>query len=39
MIVVKAEEKVVRMLPALIVSKKEIDEGISKLEQTFKEME
>ena len=38
MLVVKAEEQVIRLFPALIVSKKEIDEAISKINETFKEM-
>ena len=37
MLVVKAEEQVIRLFPALIVSKKEIDEAISKIEKTCKE--
>ena len=39
MLVVKAEEQVVRLFPALIVSKKEIDEAISKIDKTCKEMD
>ena len=38
MLVVKAEEQVIRLFPALIVSKKEIDEAISKIDETCKEM-
>ena len=38
MLVVKAEEQVIRLLPALIVSKKEIDEAISKLSKVCDEM-
>jgi len=38
MLVVKAEEQVIRLFPALIVSKKEIDEAISKINETCKEM-
>ena len=38
MLVVKAEEQVIRLLPALIVSKKEIDEAISKIELVCKEI-
>jgi len=38
MLAVKAEEQVTRLLPALIVSKKEIDEAISKINETCKEM-
>jgi len=38
MLVVKAEEQVIRLFPALIVSKKEIDEAISKINDTCKEM-
>ena len=38
LLVVKAEEQVIRLLPALIVSKKEIDEAISKINDTCKEM-
>ena len=38
MLVVKAEEQVIRLFPALIVSKKEIDEAISKIDKTCKEM-
>ena len=38
MLVVKAEEQVIRLFPALIVSKKEIDEAISKINKTCKEM-
>jgi len=37
MLVVKAEEQVIRLFPALIVSKKEINEAISKIEQACKE--
>ena len=37
MLVVKAEEQVIRLFPALIVSKKEIDEAISKIDQACKE--
>ena len=37
MLVVKAEEQVIRLFPALIVSKKEIDEAISKIDKTCKE--
>ena len=39
MLVVKAEEQVIRLFPALIVSKKEIDEAISKIELVCKEMD
>ena len=38
MLVVKAEEQVIRLFPALIVSKKEIDEAISKIDQACKKM-
>ena len=38
MLVVKAEEQVIRLFPALIVSKKEIDEAINKLDQTCKKI-
>ena len=38
MLVVKAEEQVIRLFPALIVSKKEIDEGINKINKACKEM-
>ena len=38
MLVVKAEEQVIRLFPALIVSKKEIDEAISKIDKACKEM-
>ena len=38
MLVVKAEEQVIRLFPALIVSTKEIDEAISKIDKTCKEM-
>jgi len=38
MLVVKAEEQVIRLFPALIVSKKEIDEAINKIAKTCKEM-
>ena len=38
MLVVKAEEQVIRLFPALIVSKKEIDEAVSKIDKTCKEM-
>ena len=38
MLVVKAEEQVIRLFPALIVSKKEIEEAISKIDKTCKEM-
>lgn len=38
MLVVKAEEQVIRLFPALIVSKKEIDEAISKIDKTCKEI-
>ena len=38
MLVVKAEEQVVRLFPALIVSKKEIDEAINKLDKACKEI-
>ena len=38
MLVVKAEEQVIRLFPALIVSKKEIDEAINKIDKTCKEM-
>jgi acetylornithine/N-succinyldiaminopimelate aminotransferase len=34
---VKASENVIRLLPPLIVTKKEIDEGINILEKTAKE--
>ena len=37
MLVVKAEEQVIRLFPALIVSKKEIDEAINKLDKACKE--
>ncbi len=37
MLVVKAEEQVIRLLPALIVSKSEIDEAITKLDKACKE--
>ena len=37
MLVVKAEEQVIRLFPALIVSKREIDEAISKIDKTCKE--
>ena len=37
MLVVKAEEQVIRLFPALIVSKKEIDEAISKIDKACKE--
>ena len=38
LLVVKAEEQVIRLFPALIVSKKEIDEAISKIDKACKEM-
>ena len=38
MLTVKAEEQVIRLFPALIVSKKEIDEGIDKLDKTCNEI-
>ena len=38
MLVVKAEEQVIRLFPALIVSKKEIDEAISKIDKACKEV-
>ena len=38
MLVVKAEEQVIRLFPALIVLKKEIDEAATKIEQACKEM-
>ena len=38
MLVAKAEEQVIRLFPALIVSKKEIDEAISKINKACKEM-
>ena len=38
MLVVKAEEQVIRLFPALIVSKKEIDEAIIKIDLACKEM-
>lgn len=38
MLAVKAEEQVIRLFPALIVSKKEIDEAINKLTRACKEM-
>ena len=38
MLVVKAEEQVIRLFPALIISKKEIDEAISKIDQACKKM-
>ena len=38
MLVVKAEEQVIRLFPALIVSKKEIDEAINKIAKTCREM-
>ena len=38
MLVVKAEEQVIRLIPALIVSKKEIDEAIRKIDKACKEM-
>jgi acetylornithine/N-succinyldiaminopimelate aminotransferase len=37
MLGVKASENVIRLLPPLIVTKKEIDEGINILEKTAKE--
>ena len=38
MLVVKAEEQVIRLFPALIASKKEIDEAITKIDKACKEM-
>jgi acetylornithine/N-succinyldiaminopimelate aminotransferase len=38
MLAVKAEEQVVRLFPALIVTKKEIEEAISKIDKVCKEM-
>jgi acetylornithine/N-succinyldiaminopimelate aminotransferase len=38
MLVIKAEEQVIRLFPALIVSKREIDEAISKIDIACKEM-
>jgi len=38
MLTVKAEENVIRLFPPLTVSKKEIEEGISKIEKVCKEM-
>jgi len=38
MLTVKAEENVVRLFPPLIVSNKELDEGIAKIENACKEM-
>lgn len=38
MLVVKAEEQVIRLFPALIVSKNEIDEAINKIDKTCNEM-
>ena len=39
MLVVKAEEQVIRLFPALIVSKKEIDEAIAKIDKVCKEID
>ena len=38
MLVVKAEEQVIRLFPALIASKKEIDKAIIKIDLACKEM-
>ncbi|MDC0052095.1 aspartate aminotransferase family protein [bacterium] len=38
MLTVKAEENVIRLFPPLIVSNKELDEAINKIESTCKEM-
>ncbi len=38
MLVVKAEENVIRLFPPLVVEKKELDEGINKIEAVCKEM-
>ena len=38
MLVIKAEEQVIRLFPPLIVSKKEIDEAIVKIDKTCKEI-
>ena len=38
MLVVKAEENVIRLFPPLVVEKKELDEGINKIESVCKEM-
>ena len=38
MLTVKAEEQVIRLFPALIVSKKQKDEGIYKLDKTCNEI-
>ena len=38
MLTVKAAENVIRLFPPLIVNNKELDEAISKIEKTCKEM-
>ena len=38
MLTVKAEENVIRLFPPLIVTNKELDEAINKIELTCKEM-
>ena len=38
MLTVKAEENVIRLFPPLIVSNKELDEGIDKIEKVCGEM-
>ncbi len=38
MLTVKASENVVRLFPPLIISKKELDEAIKKIEKVCKEM-
>ena len=38
MLTIKAEENVIRLFPPLTVSKKELDEGINKIEKVCKEM-
>ena len=38
MLTVKAEENVIRLFPPLTVNNKELDEAISKIEATAKEM-
>ena len=38
MLAIKAEENVIRLFPPLIVSNKEIDEAISKIDKTCNEM-
>ena len=38
MLTIKAEENVVRLFPSLLVSNKELDEGVSKIDSVCNEM-